>query len=274
MHQYGVRDVEKLLRLPRSTIRAFIAAGFVSPRRGPRNAWLFSFQDLIALRTAQSLTVAKVPVRRITQSVRELRRHLPDAMPLSGLSIRAVGNRVVVREGGSRWQADTGQYLLAFDGDPENGSFEVIERPPASPPATCAIEWFERGIALEGKDMPAALQAYEKALAEDPAYLDAAVNLGRLLHEAGQLERAERVYRAALECNGQDPLLLFNLGVLLHDGGRRSEAAEAYEAALRRDPNLADCHYNLALLREELGQPKAAIRHMSHYRRLIKAKPE
>ena len=29
MHEYGVRDVEKLLRLPRSTIRSLIAAGFV-----------------------------------------------------------------------------------------------------------------------------------------------------------------------------------------------------------------------------------------------------
>ena len=61
MHQYGVRDVEKLLRLPRSTIRALIEAGFVSPARGPRNAWLFSFQDLIVLRTAQALAAAKVP---------------------------------------------------------------------------------------------------------------------------------------------------------------------------------------------------------------------
>ena len=69
MHPYGVRDVERLLRLPRSTIRALIAAGFVSPARGPRNAWLFSFQDLIVLRTAQALADAKVPPRRITQSL-------------------------------------------------------------------------------------------------------------------------------------------------------------------------------------------------------------
>ena len=55
MHPYGVRDVEKLLGLPRSTIRALITAGFVSPARGPRNAWQFSFQDLIVLRTAQAL---------------------------------------------------------------------------------------------------------------------------------------------------------------------------------------------------------------------------
>ena len=70
MHQYGVRDVEKLLRLPRSTIRALVAAGFVSPARGPRNAWRFSFQDLIVLRTAQALAAANVPQRRITRSLK------------------------------------------------------------------------------------------------------------------------------------------------------------------------------------------------------------
>src|SRR6266571_9201908 len=118
MHQYGVRDVEKLLRLPRSTLRALIEAGFVSPTRGPRRAWLFSFQDLIVLRTAQALAAAKVPAKRITRSVKELRRHLPRSMPLSGLSIGAEGDRVVVKEGAGRWQADSGQYLLAFDGDP------------------------------------------------------------------------------------------------------------------------------------------------------------
>ena len=64
MHQFGVREVEKLLRLPRSTIRALIEAGFVSPARGPRNAWRFSFQDLIVLRTAQALAAAKVPAKR------------------------------------------------------------------------------------------------------------------------------------------------------------------------------------------------------------------
>src|SRR5262245_24409346 len=128
MQQYGVREVEKLLRLSRSTIRAFIDAGFVSPSRGPRNAWLFSFQDLIVLRTAQALAAASIPHKRITRSVKELRRHLPDSMPLSGLSIGAVGDRVVVKEGASRWQAESGQYLLAFEGDPDDGSLNVVER--------------------------------------------------------------------------------------------------------------------------------------------------
>jgi tetratricopeptide (TPR) repeat protein len=265
VHQYGVREVEKLLRLPRSTIRALIDAGFVSPARGPRKAWLFSFQDLIVLRTAQALAAAKVPSRRITRSVKELRRHLPDSMPLSGLSICAVADRVVVKEGSRRWQAESGQYLLAFEGDPAAGSLRVIERKPPS-----AQEWFERALELEEEeDAEAALRAYAEAVAADPKLVDAQVNLGRLLHEATRLEEAERAYRDAIRACGEAPPLLYNLGVLLEDLSRKAEAMQAYEAALRGDPGLADCHYNLALLCEALERPREAIRHMAQYRRLV-----
>ena len=273
MHPYGVRDVEKLLHLPRSTIRTLVDAGFVSPERGPRNAWRFSFQDLIVLRTAQALAAAKVPHRRITRSMKELRRHLPETMPLSGLSICAVADRVVVKEGGSRWQADSGQYLLAFEGDPADGSLSVIECGSAEVTPS-AEDWFEKGVALESGDPETARQAYERAIAADPALLDAYVNLGSLLHEAGRLAQAERVYRDAITACGNDPAVLSNLGVLLDDLKRKKEAMEAYEAALRGDPDLADCHYNLALLCKELEKPREAIRHMAEYRRLVGGKSE
>ncbi|HYG55664.1 MAG TPA: tetratricopeptide repeat protein [Burkholderiales bacterium] len=231
MHSYGVREVEKLLRLPRSTIHALVRAGFVAPERGPRNALRFSFQDLIVLRTAQALAAAKVPAKRITQSLKQLRRQLPEAMPLSGLSIGAVGDRVVVKDGGGRWQADSGQYLLAFEGNPEQGSLKVIEKK-----------------AVPGE--------------ED---IDRAVTL----HEEGKLEEAERVYRAVIAERGDDTLAHYNYGVLLEDMGRDADAAAAYEAALKSDPRFADCHYNLALVAERLGQGTKAIRHMAQYRRLV-----
>jgi tetratricopeptide (TPR) repeat protein len=273
MHQYGVRDVEKLLRLPRSTIRALVAAGMVSPARGPRNAWRFSFQDLIVLRTAQALVAAKVPRRRITRSVRALRHRLPASMPLSGLSISAVGDQVVVREGANRWRADSGQYLLAFETDPADGTLRVIERNGAEP-AMSAQAWFERATTLEKLDTEGALLAYESAIAAQPSLLDAHINLGRLLHERKSFTRAERIYRDAIQCCGADPVLLYNLGVLLDDLNRKSEAAEAYEAALRGDPGFADCHYNLALLCEEMNRPRDAIRHMAQYRKLTRRRPD
>jgi len=238
VHPYGVREVQKLLGLPRSTIRTLVDAGFVSPMRGPRNAWRFSFQDLIVLRTAQALAAANVPARRIARSMKELRRHLPQSMPLSGLSIAAEADRVVVREGSRRWQADSGQYLLAFEGSPADGSLTVLERPAAEPPEE----------------------------------LDGYIERGSALHQAGQLADAERAYREGLEACGEDAVLLYNLGIVLEDLERKSDALAMYERAVSADPAFADCHYNLALLYEALGKPQSAIRHMAQYRRLMKKK--
>jgi len=261
-----VREVEKLLDLPRSAIRALVHAGFVTPARGPRNAWRFSFRDLVLLRTAQALAAAQVPHRRIVRSLKELRRRLPESMPLSGLNIGAVGERVVVSEGTRRWQAESGQYLLAFEGDPDRGSLRVVERGRVEP---TAAEWFDKGVAAEPDDADAAVKAYEQAIAADSAFIDAYVNLGALLHDLERHAEAERVYRRALRVRGADGMLYYNLGVLLEDMDRKAEALEAYRSALQRSPNMPDCHYNLALLCEALGRPRDAIRHMSKYRRLM-----
>jgi len=275
MQDYGVRDVERLLGLSRATLRALIASGFVSPARGPRNSWRFSFQDLIVLRTAQALVDANVSQRRITRSVRNLRRTLPDAMPLSGLSISAVADHVVVREGVRRWQAESGQYLLEFEGDPARGQLNVIEPVVAEEAATEdeSQELIDLAAALESDDPAAAIEAYQRAIESDPSRLDARINLGRLLHESRRLTKAEEVYRAALDACGSEALLLFNLGVLLEDMNRRAAAVEAYTAALREDDSLADAHYNLALLYKQLGRPRDAIRHLALYRRLTQKRP-
>lgn len=273
MHSYSARDVERPVHLPRTRIRSLVEAGFVSPARGPRNAWRFSFQDLIILRTAQALAEAHVPQRRITQAVKELRRRLPGSMPLSGLNIAAEADRVVVREGDRAWGAETGQYLLRFEGDPDAGTLSVLERQGAEPlataePAAGAQDWFDRGADLESRDPDGAREAYERAIAADPGLVRARINLGRLLHETGRLDDAERVYRDALRASANDPLLHYDLAVLLEDMGRRSEALDAYRAALREDPRFADCHYNLGLLCRRLGKPKDAIQHLAAYRRL------
>jgi len=219
VHPYGVREVEKLLRLPRSTIQALVKAGFVAPERGPRNAWRFSFQDLIVLRTAQALAAAKVPAKRINQSLKQLRAQLPQSMPLSGLSIGAVGDRVVVKDGAGQWQADTGQYVLVFEGDPARGSLKVIERKDEDA-INLGVTLHEEGkldeaervyraeIAARGDDTllyynlavlledmgrkKEALEAYESALKVDPRFADCHYNLALLAEELGQGTKAIR----------------------------------------------------------------------------------
>ena len=93
MQTYNASDIERILRLSRSTLRSLIRNGFVKPARGARRELRFSFQDLIVLRAARALIEAKIPRRRINKSLQELRRHLPEEAPLSGLSISASATR-------------------------------------------------------------------------------------------------------------------------------------------------------------------------------------
>ncbi len=275
MPSYSVRDVQRVLQLAPETTRSLIRAGFVHPGRGPRREYRFSFQDLIVLRTARALIEAKIPRTRIRRSLESLRRHLPKSMPFSGLAISAVGDRVVVRDGETRWQADSGQYLLGLDVSLKDGELQVVERKPApkpTPPAGPAApvrDWFERGLTLESSDPDGALAAYKQAVASEPLNAAAWTNWGRLLHERGRIVEAEDVYRRGLKRIGSDPLLLFNHGVLLEDLGKSAAALAAYQTAVEEDPGLADCHYNMARLYEALGERRQAIRHLGQYRRLL-----
>jgi tetratricopeptide (TPR) repeat protein len=266
--EFGVRDVERLLGLSRSAIQGLVKAGFVTPGRGARGEYRFSFQDLILLRTASSLSAAKIPARRITRSLKALRRRLPESVPLSGLRISAVGDRVVVSEGRGRWHADSGQYLLDLDVSVADGELTLRAAEPAG--TAGAERWFNRGLEQDTDEPNAAREAYARALALDPGHTAARINLGRLLHAAGHLADAERTYREGLIGPEGDPVLWFNLGVLLEDLGRRGEAIAAYESALRADPRFADCHFNLALAYEAAGNGRGAIRHMGEYRKLAR----
>jgi DNA-binding transcriptional MerR regulator len=276
MQSYSVRDIERVLRLSRSTIRGLIDVGFVTPTRGPRREYRFSFQDLIVLRAARALIQAKVSRRRIRRSLEDLRKHLPQTMPLSGLSICAVGDHVVVREGDSQYQVDSGQYVLGLDVTVEDGVLRVVEKEFGTrddaglAPPRDAIDWFDDGLDFEENgDIDQAIEAYKQTVVLDAQNVAAWINWGRLLHDRGNKREAEEVYRRALEQCGPDPVLMFNLGVLLEDLGRTQAAVEAYQAAVGEDPAFADGHYNLARLYESLGQPQHAIRHLGQYRRLL-----
>jgi len=137
-----------------------------------------------------------------------------------------------------------------------------------------AASWYERGVALEATDPRAAIAAYRHALAGDRFLAEAHCNLGRLLHEAGQVAAAEAHYRLALCVDRDSALYWFNLGVAIEDQGRRAEAIAAYREALARDAHLADAHYNVAGLLERSGDLRSvreAVRHLQTYRALRRA---
>jgi tetratricopeptide (TPR) repeat protein len=266
MHDYSIADIERLVGLSRGVVRSLIRQQFVAPHRGRRREYRFSFQDLLVLRTAKALSAARLSNRRITRSLRNLRRRLPEHAPLSGLSLRAVGDSVSVREGQVEWQSDSGQYLLALDVLVTDGTLHIIERSPA-PASPQPDQLFDEAAHLENSDPQRAIELYRRCLQLDGAQVEARINCARLLHQAGQFDLAEELYRNDI-CR-RDAGALFNLGVLLEDTGRSSEALDSYLAAIGIDPAFADAHYNLARLYEIQGNQPHMLRHLRQYRTLI-----
>ncbi|HKA36950.1 MAG TPA: tetratricopeptide repeat protein [Thermoanaerobaculia bacterium] len=276
MKSYSAAEVARILDLTPRQVRAAVVAGWLEPGRGPRGELRFSFQDLVSLKTARGLFQARLPARRVRETLAKLRGQLPED-GAAAVRITVEGERIVASDGREQWQPESGQILFDFGGaggaEPSAPARpQEFSKPQAEPPASavCADDWYRRGCDSEAFDSKRAIEAYEKALAIDPDHPDAHINLGRLLHEASDAGAAEEHYRKALASRPNDPTAAFNLGVSLEDLGRRTEALAAYERAVSLDPRNADAHWNAANLCENLGRIAEALRHLKEYRALTR----
>jgi tetratricopeptide (TPR) repeat protein len=295
---FSTRDAARILESTEAHVRRWARLGGVAPQSQPGGRIEFTFQELLLLRTTRGLLEAGIPPRRVRRIWSSLRRQLADDRPLTSIRILANGDRAVAWDGTTPWQPDSGQFLIDFD------AVDVAEHadvPAESPDATLAIpaaaaaaapsrapageapadrahgsalsaeQWFHLGCELDGSSPVEARQAYHQALAADPGFGDAHLNLGRLYHEARELGKAEAHYRSAVRCAPEDATCHFNLAVLLEDRGCPEEAILAYRQAIARDPDAADAHYNLGLLLEARGRRSDALKHLMTARRLYAA---
>jgi len=293
--RFSLSETARILEVPAARLRALARAGFLAPQRGPIGPLSFGFQDLLLLRTTRGLVEAGVPMRRIRRMWASLREQLA-AEPLTSITVHADGDEIVATDGASSWRPDSGQVLLNFETSelveraadmPASGRRRNATRADLAPVSTMvaegapageavaaaerrlsAEEWYEIGCELELSEPARALEAYEHALALDPLMAEAHVNLGRVLHVAGERGRAEPHYREAVKLDPDDPTPHFNLGVLLEESGRKDEAVLAYRQAIVRDPDFADAHCNLGLLLDALGRRQEALRHLMTARQL------
>lgn len=257
----SLRKVQALLGLPAHVVTGMIDAGVVTPTRGPRHAWRFTFQDVVLLRTAHQLRTAQVPSRKLLRALARVKGRL-GPLPLSGVRLTAIDRQVVVRDGPVQWEAESGQLLMDFDTAPAPAGVQPLD--------DSAIDWFAEGTTLEDTDPAAAERAYRQALDADPEHAQSALNLSALLCEQGRCDDAVQVLARALAYHPDEAGLHFNLGIALEDQRRTDEAIAAYERALSLQPELADAHFNLARLHERAGRPHRALRHLHEYRRLAR----
>jgi len=273
---FGTSQVARIIGVPPRRVRSWARGGLCrAVRRG--RYFQFSFQDLVLLRTARSLLQQQVPAQRVRRALRELARRLPPDCPPSALRISVEGRDVVVRNGRVAWQPESGQTVFLFDvEDLARRSGTVVSaartRGSAAKAAredeSCAATWFERALAIEDDDLQQACAWYRRALHLDPEFADAYVNLGRLVHDAGDVATAVGLYREALKRAPDDAVAHYNLGLALEDTRKYTVAVQHYREAIRVEPGFADAHFNLARLLEKLGRKSEASWHLLVYSRL------
>ena len=273
MKGYTTREVAEVLGLSTSKILSWTRSGLLTPQRKASGAYLFSFQDIVLLRTARDLIDQDVPARRVREALEALREQLPVGRPLSAVHVSALGDRILVQDEDAVWEPNSGQLQIDFDVADVAGKAEPVARRAlearADHDGMSADDWYNTALDLEAVAGDEAIAAYQKALELEAGHADAHLNLGRILHEDGRVQEAESHYRSAADADPESGRAFYNLGVALDDQGLRPGAIEAYEAALRLDEDLAVAHFNLSRLFEAEGRKAEALSHLAEYRRLL-----
>jgi tetratricopeptide (TPR) repeat protein len=111
-----------------------------------------------------------------------------------------------------------------------------------------------------------AIGYYERAIQIQPSAL-AYYNLANMLSKQGELEKAQKNYRSALELKAEFPEALYNYGALLAREGRVDEAAKNYAEALKLRPDFVEVHLSYGALfaaqqkwNEAIAEFNAALR--------------
>lgn len=270
---YTISDVSGLVGLTARQIRLLVTDDIVHPVRGERGRYLFSFTDVTVVREVADLVRRGAPMDRVRGAERQIRARGRGGVGLEGVRLDVHGRRVIAHTDTGSFEPESGQIVLAFDQDePEVQERVVIAMPADDPSGRSAPEWFANGDWLEETDPAAAEEAYRRAIAIDPSFAEAHVNLGRLLHAAGAVHDALECYERALALDPEDATTMFNIGVA-HDDLRNDDAAiEAYSRAVEIAPRFADARYNLAAVYERAGQIAPALGELRAYRELIEGR--
>ncbi len=111
---------------------------------------------------------------------------------------------------------------------------------------------------------------YRQILDIDPDHADANHLLGVLRHQLGNHSQAVDLISRAIATAPDQPMYHNNLGTVLEELGRLQDALASYRKALDIKPDYVEAHSNLGNMLQKEGQPEDAV---ASYRRALAIKP-
>lgn len=261
-------ETADLFALPLRTLTRWDKEQIVRPSGVRDGRAVYTFTDLIAVRTAKGLLESGFPRRQIRQAIESLRARMPDlAQPLTDARVSSEGHSLVARTDGALFDPVTGQLNFDFNVQALRDDVVRVLKPRVSPRQAEAYALYLEGLRLDEDETTRgrAEEAYRRAMELDPRLATAMTNLGNLRLLAGDRGEAEALYRRAIEADAQQPEAPYNLAYLLVDQGRRTEAITMFERALGLRPDFAEAHFNLAMALTEAGHFHRAKGHWQRY---------
>lgn len=134
-----------------------------------------------------------------------------------------------------------------------------LRRRRMSPSETIQKRLLDAVAAHRRGDLDAAERAYRAVLASEPRNFDATHLLGVVLYARGRLGEAETLLRRAVALNGKATAAHNNLGNLLKALGRLEDSLVCYGSAVELDPKYADAFANRGNVLDELGRGPEAL---------------
>ena len=283
---YSIRDVSRILAVQESRLRYWMQTGFVGPtvRKGGR--FYYTFNDLIAVKSAKDLLATGMPLQRVRKNVEALKHALPgDTHPTTKLRVCCDGETVLALADDVAFQPITGQVVMAFS-LPSFGEHvtATLAMPRATAPEPAAVpaaiqdgpteanggstayRHFVEACAAEDRgDSDTAEHLFRLAIELEPRMAAALTNLGNLVYRQGELHEARRLYERALEHDPAQPEARYNLANLLEDLGDTELAISEMRRVCAAAPEFADAHYNLGIMLAQVGGTAQARRYLERY---------
>jgi tetratricopeptide (TPR) repeat protein len=261
---FSTRTAARILAVTPERIRYWVKRHLVRPLNSGGRKYRFAFNDLLEMRLAKELLGSRQHIDPVQRCIQRGRVLVDPDRSVTSLKLVNDEGRIVVRDGPSLIEAQTGQLLFDFNRSYQPGKLEdgfgqarVRER-------------FEEARRVADEDPLRALTIYSELLAREPGNFEAHLHLAAMLEREGDLGGALRHLLGAAAIVPASADVHLKLGLLYRMKDEHQNALRSFLRTLECDPANVEAHRNAAEMYETMGRKRDAERHLSAIHRLVK----
>ena len=261
---FSTRTAARILAVTPERIRYWVKRNLVRPLNlGGRN-YRFAFNDLLEMRMAKELLSTRQHIDPIQRTLERVRTLVDPERSVTSLKLVNDEGRIVVRDGPSLIEAETGQLIFDFERSYQPGKVEDGFGPAR------VRERFEEARRVADEDPLKALTIYSELVGREPGNFEAHIRLATLLEREGDLSGALRHLLGAAAIIPASAEVHLKLGLLYRKKEEYQNALLSFQRTLECDPANVEAHRNAAEMYEAAGRKRDSQRHLSAIHRLIK----